>query len=415
MAAVPFYQMGVPVVESEEFYKDLDPILDEINLKCVKMDKDITKQYVNIIFEVVEVIIKELKNDEVFNKLYSKLDYVGSYFDGLRVAKPTEFDLNLIMKIPCDYKQIVVENTNAKAGFVKVNISKALQNIQQSNNEKVIRTIKQWCDNDGYLLENKVRQWLEGVISCRLGHGTKEVPVPSGRMVRITFGKSGPAFTLHVNIGSDVIDVDLVFTLQFPETMQPPGPIRWNSDLAACWMVVPKESTDSRFWRVSFPYSERKLTGSKYKLKLINRHLKALRDARDLQIASYFIKTLFLWEAHECSMYNRTRFWEKRQGYLFIYMLNKLYVTLNEKKLPYYWHKGNNLFDKLTQPHSINMANQISRVISKINDLILKKDKEKLRSYILSLFKIAEELPIGDLSLQDKIGKNEENSSCCIF
>lgn len=64
-----------------------------------------------IFIKVVKTTINKLKStDEVFEKLYSKLEYVGSYFDGLRVAKPTEFDLNLIMKIPCNYNQILVSH-----------------------------------------------------------------------------------------------------------------------------------------------------------------------------------------------------------------------------------------------------------------------------------------------------------------
>ncbi|CAH1395054.1 unnamed protein product [Nezara viridula] len=407
--------MGIPTVESEDFYKDLDPILDEINRKCVKMDEDIKKKYVDIINKVIESVIKALKStDEVFEKLFSKLEYVGSYFDGLRVAKPTEFDLNLIMKLPCDYKKIVIENNNVSAGFVKLNILKAIQNNQQS--EKVIGTVKKWCDVDGYLLENRVRQWMESVITCCLGHATTTLSLASGETVNIRVRKAGPAFTLNVNTGSDNIDVDLVFTIQFPESIHPPSSIRWNKDLAASWVVVPKPTNDPRFWRVSFNYSERKLTQNQYKLKLINRFLKALRDARDLPIPSYFIKTLFLWEAHNCTMYNKPRFWEKRQGYLFIYMMNELYSNLKARKILYYWHKGLNLFDKnkFTPDHALNMENQISRIISKINDLIRKKDKERLRNYILALFRISEELAIADLSLEDTTKQNEQNISCSL-
>ena len=40
------------ILESETYYKDLDPILDEINIKYIKMDKDMKKKHVKITFEV---------------------------------------------------------------------------------------------------------------------------------------------------------------------------------------------------------------------------------------------------------------------------------------------------------------------------------------------------------------------------
>lgn len=407
--------MGFPTVAKEDFYSDLDPILDDVNKKCVKMNDVMKKEYVRITSEVIKTIINSLKStDEVFEKLYSKLEYVGSYFDGLRVAKATEFDLNLIMKLPYNYNQILIENQNVSAGFVKINISKATINSNQPS-EKVIKTIQKWCDNDGYLLENRVRQWMEGIISRCLGHGTRTLTISSGETVNVRVRKSGPAYTLNVDTGTDIIDVDLVFTIQFPESKQPPSPIRWNSDLAASWVVVPKPSNDPRFWRVSFTYSERRIIQDKYKLKLINRLLKALRDARDWQVPSYYIKTLFLWEVHECTACNRTRFWEKKQGYLFVYMLNQLFIKLNENKLLYYWHKKMNLLDnKFNTAYIISMANNISRIISKINDFILKKDKKGLKEYILALFKISEELAVSDVSLTDVTEKNEEKTSCSI-
>lgn len=60
-------------------------------------------------YKVVAYVVDQLQNkDVVFKYFYSRLDFVGSFFDGLRVKEPTEFDINLIMKMSLDYKKIMV-------------------------------------------------------------------------------------------------------------------------------------------------------------------------------------------------------------------------------------------------------------------------------------------------------------------
>lgn len=48
------------------------------------------------------------KEDPDFNFFFNRITYVGSFFDGLRVSEATEFDLNVILKIPCNYEKIKV-------------------------------------------------------------------------------------------------------------------------------------------------------------------------------------------------------------------------------------------------------------------------------------------------------------------
>ena len=35
--------------------------------------------------------------DELFGALYREMYYSGSYYDGLKIGKPNEFDLNLVI------------------------------------------------------------------------------------------------------------------------------------------------------------------------------------------------------------------------------------------------------------------------------------------------------------------------------
>lgn len=70
--------------------------------------------------------------------------------------------------------------------------------------------------------------------------------------------------------------------------------------------------------------------------------IKKLRDSLGMKkIASYYVKTLFFWEIDEK---NDLIFWQRNNpAFLFKYMVGKLHAALVNKKIPYFWNKGNNL------------------------------------------------------------------------
>ena len=37
------------------------------------------------------------ESDELFNALFREIYFSGSYYDGLKIGKPDEFDLNLVI------------------------------------------------------------------------------------------------------------------------------------------------------------------------------------------------------------------------------------------------------------------------------------------------------------------------------
>lgn len=61
-------------------------------------------------------------------------------------------------------------------------------------------------------------------------------------------------------------------------------------------------------------------------------------------IASYYIKTLFLWEINERQ---DKKYWQNKVTVLFTDMVQKLYDALKEKRIPYYWHEDHNLIEGL--------------------------------------------------------------------
>lgn len=60
------------------------------------------------------------ESDTLFKTLYERTFYGGSYYDGLKVAKPEEYDLDLILNIPAIVEPTVV--VSDKPGFVHIEI-----------------------------------------------------------------------------------------------------------------------------------------------------------------------------------------------------------------------------------------------------------------------------------------------------
>jgi cyclic GMP-AMP synthase len=48
------------------------------------------------------------KEDVLFKAMYRRISGAGSYYDGLKVGKPEEFDMDIVIHLPIDYKAITV-------------------------------------------------------------------------------------------------------------------------------------------------------------------------------------------------------------------------------------------------------------------------------------------------------------------
>lgn len=51
--------------------------------------------------QVEQKVIKDgLMKDPLFAKLYQEILWTGSFYEGLKISAPDEFDLNIIMRMP---------------------------------------------------------------------------------------------------------------------------------------------------------------------------------------------------------------------------------------------------------------------------------------------------------------------------
>jgi hypothetical protein len=48
------------------------------------------------------------EEDALFKAIYSRDSGAGSYYDGLKVGKPEEFDMDIVIRLPFNYEEITV-------------------------------------------------------------------------------------------------------------------------------------------------------------------------------------------------------------------------------------------------------------------------------------------------------------------
>uniref|UniRef100_A0A0K8SS74 Uncharacterized protein n=1 Tax=Lygus hesperus TaxID=30085 RepID=A0A0K8SS74_LYGHE len=381
-----------PQIREEKFYKSLEGGLTKINNECIAMNGDEKSSMIKITLEVLDELIKKMKEaNKLFEWLYNKNRYVGSYFDGLRVKEATEFDIDVVLKMPIIYEKCKIRRTKAYPGSIDVNLSDAkLTGDKLTKHQNETEEIYKWVDKDGYLSHRKVLKWWESVFSKLQG---LTALVVNNKEYKITaFKKSGPAMTAHISGENVDIDVDLVPVIEFPKTVSPPHPIRWK-DQEGVWYIVPKPREDNEFlWRLSFPDQERKVMNGLNKLKMVNRFLKRMRDVFNWRpLASYYIKSIFLWEAHERKEKKDEVFLNKNLGYLFAYFLGKLQWYLERQTLPFFWDKEMNLFVKINRPTLEGFAGRIKNVRAQMDRHIQEANTAELEKLMRSLFYPAKE------------------------
>jgi hypothetical protein len=49
------------------------------------------------------------KQSSLFEKLYKEIKWTGSYYEGLKISKPDEFDLNVVINMPDEDGQQIKE------------------------------------------------------------------------------------------------------------------------------------------------------------------------------------------------------------------------------------------------------------------------------------------------------------------
>lgn len=100
--------------------------------------------------------------------------------------------------------------------------------------------------------------------------------------------------------------------------------------------------------------------------------MKKLRDAQEMnKIASYYLKTLFLWEVMK---QNNPGFWRQNPTELFKIMVSRLNDAVDMKEIPYFWNRDNNLIANVKK----SVLKQYSSKLKKIKNVLSDPSKHKM-------------------------------------
>lgn len=92
-------------------------------------------------------------------------------------------------------------------------------------------------------------------------------------------------------------------------------------------------------------------------------------------IASYYIKTLFLWKIDETK---EKKYWQKGLSTLFRVMVQDLHDAIQNKNIRYFWNKENNLIE--------NLKPTIQKIyVQKLNEVLIAIDSNNVDKVVSSL------------------------------
>lgn len=80
-------------------------------------------------------------------------------------------------------------------------------------------------------------------------------------------------------------------------------------------------------------------------------------------IASYYIKTLFLWKVEKVEK----SFWKNKLSIVFREMVNEFYEAIKNKNIPYFWDQNNNLIENIKPSIQSLYADKLKSILNSID------------------------------------------------
>lgn len=218
--------------------------MSEIDLNYVRpMEKHLLKICENVIKlkydesatntkhkrDLCESLLEKMQeSNAIFEKLFESLVPAGSYPDNIKISEPNEYDELVVLKFPSP------RVARSRPGYVTINISDAIRkgwNIGRENYDLFV-------DDKGYLIQNKVLQWIRHVVRSTLQECDNVIETDEDSY-EVIQKSNGPAVTLDVTVQNEEIEfsVDFVGCLAFHSDQC------WMSDLrrhSGIWNAIPK-------------------------------------------------------------------------------------------------------------------------------------------------------------------------------
>jgi len=264
--------------------------------------------------------------DKLFKVLFNGIDYTGSFYQNLRIYDATEFDINLLLKVP--YMEVHQERTShfsVPDGFAVCSTTTQYGDM----NKELIK----YCKSDkqlGWILKpKKILSWFESVVSKTKNYFSKNPIIIKGKQIKITNCiRNGPAIKLSLEQNpSWLFEIDLVPALVHKTTL----------------LVAKPRRKISHVWRLSFPYKEKFILQNEEYAKEVIRLLKCmLQSNSELQsvLCSYHLNTVVMLELRKENNWPQSKI-----GFYFIKSLCSLEGYLTNSFLPFVFNRNFGLFD----------------------------------------------------------------------
>jgi hypothetical protein len=371
-------------MDNTKKYNVLENVLQKVNQKYIAAPDDEIKRN-NRLLEVVDRIIQMMRSkNTLFDNLFQSKFYGGSYYDNLKVGNPSEYDLDCLLSLPKAAEPTI--EVSDVPGYVHVTLNMAALYKKKDEAPKYLG-LESLLDGNR-LCTKKIKSWMEGLMSSVLTKNSKmKVTVDDTTCVlEPKVRKSGPALTIKLQgcyKDKDFdIDIDLVPCFTFFDEHWPKKGYRENKTQKNTFFVVPKTPSDDQTdcWRLSFQEQERQLISNYAVMKPTIRLIKKIRDRHDhTKIASYFIKTIFLWELENLD----PTLWSKSLSFVFVVMLKKYMEYVEKGNIPYYWNAENNLIEKLSSATTSGIANKLKNIVDHIEKICINLEVYGILHYFL--------------------------------
>ncbi|XP_042142896.1 uncharacterized protein LOC120836107 [Ixodes scapularis] len=351
----------------------LKPQLQSI-CASLKLNSEVTATNVTILNSLLDDILVQMKRkDPLFHLLFKRLEFSGSYYDGLRIKKADEFDIDLVLNLPFEKDEFTA--SDGCPGHVGYEVSPAaVDRLHREGDAKWVPLLLDLMDGERRLVPERVTQWLESV----LGSVLRTYVVSSGpcwAIEKIRLRQHGPAVTLYIKLkDGNQIDVDLVPVIEFRHPSWPTGVQKkgWMANMLPedCnWFLIPKPPMSmpkSHLWRLHFPNMEKRLIEDKGCVKPIIRLLKAMRDSYGWNLSSYSLKTFVMSQVLEN---DDAQYWHPdNQGMLFVRVLDCLGHALAQPgpAISFIFHPEVDLTETVTRKTRDNISGQIKGIVRKL-------------------------------------------------
>ncbi|XP_024871030.1 cyclic GMP-AMP synthase-like isoform X1 [Temnothorax curvispinosus] len=424
------YTHAMAQVADIDKYLVSDTIFEKINSKFIKMDSNDIKDQNQFLKTFFEKLINAMRQQSpLFAKTFQRIIWVGSYYKGTRFGEPKEYDLNFVVNLPFEEKDIQFRAD--RPGFIKIRVPvwKAISSQNTLNLvPEAYKELNSFIDEESYLNQEKFRTWIERILS-KVAHATgdKNDRIIFHDYTPIRKRKSGPAFTLNFNYGRNdekSIDIDVVPVLTFSIHALPPKSSKMNilqSRPNRCWSAVPKPLNNSRsdfgdlrhrYWRLCFyEFEKDMLSNHNYgRMKPVIRQLKKLRDTREwASIASYYLETLCY---HESEMFHISQ--RRSYTFLFFKMLEKLHDAFNNHCIKYYWDDDLNLLESIGREEMRNMEGRLDKILKNIRRTI-KDDQYAIAKWVLNRDELEILKNLEHVTIPEREAQPQSNQWNCVI